>query len=141
MGGQVRRRQFIASVAGAVAWPAVEAAKAAGAVGLNVLGSAVLFGGRQSIFKRAAALRLPAIYQWPENASEGGLIGYGLSIVRIYQDQLSRMAAGILRGKSPAAIPVEQPARFYMAINLKVAKALGLSVPQSLLATADEVIE
>jgi putative ABC transport system substrate-binding protein len=121
--------------------PAVEAAKAGGAAGLNVLGSALLFGNRQAIFERAAALRLPAVYQWPENAKEGGLIGYGPSIFRIYQDQLSRMAADILRGKKPADIPVEQPARFYMAVNLKAAKALGLTVPQPLLIEADEVIE
>lgn len=121
--------------------PAVEAAKAAGSAGLNVLGSALLFGNRHVIFERAAALRLPAIYQWPENAKEGGLIGYGPSIFRIYQDQLSRMAADILRGKHPGDIPVEQPARFYMAINVKAAKALRLAVPPSLLATADEVIE
>lgn len=121
--------------------PAVEAAKAAGAAGLNVLGSALLFGNRHVIFERAAALRLPAIYQWPENAKEGGLVGYGPSIFRIYQDQLSRMAADILRGKKPPDIPVEQPAYIYMAINVKIAKALGVTVPQSLLATADEVIE
>ena len=121
--------------------PAVEAAKAAGAAGLNVLGSALLFGNRHAIFERAAALRLPAIYQWPENAKEGGLIGYGPSIFRIYQDQLSRMAADILRGKNPGDIPVEQPARFYMSINMKVAKALGVAVPPSLLATANEVVE
>jgi len=121
--------------------PAVEAAKAGGAAGLNVLGSALLFGNRQVIFERAAALGLPAVYQWPENAKEGGLIGYGPSIYRIYQDQLSRMAADILRGKKPSDIPVEQPARFYMAVNLKVAKTLGLTVPQPLLIEADEVIE
>lgn len=121
--------------------PAVEAAKAAGAAGLNVLGSALLFGNRHAIFERAEALRLPAIYQWPENAKEGGLVGYGPSIFHIYQDQLSRMAADILRGKNPADIPVEQPAYIYLAINVKLAKALGVTVPQSLLATADEVIE
>lgn len=121
--------------------PAVEAAKAAGAAGLNVLGSALLFGNRHVIFERAGALRLPAIYQWPENAKEGGLVGYGPSIFRIYQDQLSRMAADILRGKNPGDIPVEQPAYIYMAINVNIAKALGVAVPQSLLATADEVIE
>lgn len=121
--------------------PAIEAAKTAGATGLNVLGSALLFGNRQVIFERTAALGLPAIYQWPENAHEGGLIGYGPSIVRIYEKQLSRMAAEILRGTKPADIPVEHPTRFYLAINMKTAKALGLTVPPILLAQADEVVE
>jgi putative ABC transport system substrate-binding protein len=121
--------------------PAIEAAKAAGATGLNVLGSALLFGNRQVIFERSAALDLPAIYQWPENAHEGGLIGYGPSIVRIYEKQLSRMAAEILRGTKPADIPVEHPTRFYLAINMKAAKALGLTVPPILLSQAEEVIE
>lgn len=84
---------------------------------------------------------MPAIYQWPENAHEGGLIGYGPSIVRIYANDLSRMAVEILRGKKPAEIPVEHPTRFYLAVNLKTAEALGLKVPELLLAEADEVIE
>jgi putative ABC transport system substrate-binding protein len=121
--------------------PAVEAAKAGGAAGLNVLGSALLFGNRQVIFERAAVLGLPAIYEWPEYAREGGLIGYGPSIVHIYGDQLSRMAGDILRGTKPADIPVEHPTRFYLAVNLKAAKALSLEIPQTVLARADEVVE
>lgn len=121
--------------------PAIEAAKTAGAAGLNVLGSALLFGDREVIFARTAALRLPAIYQWPQNAREGGLIGYGPDLVRIYGDQLSRMAAAILGGTKPADVPIEYPTRFYLAINLKVAQALGLTVPPMLLVQADEVIE
>jgi putative ABC transport system substrate-binding protein len=68
---------------------------------LNVLGSALLFGNRQAIIERTAALGLPAIYQWPENVREGGLIGYGPSIVRIYAEQMSRQAVKILRGTKP----------------------------------------
>lgn len=121
--------------------PAIDMVKAAGAAGLNVLGSALLFGNRQVIFERTAALGLPAIYQWPENAHEGGLIGYGPSIVRIYEKQLSRMAAEILRGTNPGEIPVEQPTNFELVINVKTAKALAIRIPQTLLATADEVVE
>jgi putative ABC transport system substrate-binding protein len=120
---------------------AVTELKAAGVVGLNVLGSAMLFGNRRVIFERTSALQLPAIYQWPENAAEGGLIGYGPSIVGIYGNLLSHMAAGILRGASPANMPVEQPTRFYLTINLKTANALNLALPKSLLVRADEVIE
>jgi len=121
--------------------PAVDAAKVGGTAGLNVLGSALLFGNRKAIFERAAALRLPAIYQWPENAHEGGLIGYGPSIVHIYGDQLSRMAADVLRGTKPGDIPVEHPTRYYLAVNLAVAKALGLEIPPTVLARADDVVE
>lgn len=121
--------------------PAIEAAKAAGAAGLNVLGSALLYVNRKVIFERTAALRLPAIYQWPQNAREGGLIGYGPNLVRIHADLMSRMAAEILRGAKPADIPIEQPTRFFLAVNLKLAKALGLTVPRLLLAQADEIIQ
>jgi putative tryptophan/tyrosine transport system substrate-binding protein len=143
--GEAQRRgiELIIRTAGAYAEiaSAIEAAKAAGAAGLNVLGSALLFGNRQVIFERTAALGLPAIYQWPENAHEGGLIGYGPSEVRIYEKQLSRMAAEILRGAKPADIPIEHPTLFDLAINMKTAKALGLTIPVSILASADEVIE
>ncbi|HEX5318481.1 MAG TPA: ABC transporter substrate-binding protein [Stellaceae bacterium] len=121
--------------------PAIEAAKAAGARGLNVMGSALLFGNRKAIFERTAALGLPAIYQWPENAREGGFVGYGPSIVEIYRAQISRLAVKILLGAKPADLPVELPDKFDLAINLKVAKALGLTVPQVMLAKADEVVE
>ena len=121
--------------------PAIEAAKAAGAAGLNVLGSALLFGNRKVIFEQTAALGLPTIYQWPENAQEGGLLAYGPSITRIYREQLSRMAIKMLRGTKPSDLPVELPDKFDLAINLKVAKALGLTIPPAFLDRADEVVE
>lgn len=121
--------------------PAIDSAKASGADGLNVLGSALLFGNRKIIFERTATLGLPAIYQWPENAREGGLLGYGPSITRIYAEQMSRLAAKLLRGAKPGDLPVEHPDRFELAINQKVANALGLKVPPTLLAEADEVVE
>jgi len=120
--------------------PAIEAAKASGTAGLNVLGSALLYGNRQVIIERTAALGLPAIYQWPENVREGGLIGYGPSIVRIYGEQISRLAVKILRGAKPADLPVEQPTRFELFVNVRAAKAIGIFVPATLLARADEVI-
>jgi putative ABC transport system substrate-binding protein len=121
--------------------PALDALKAGGAAGVNVLASALLYFNRRVILERASALRFPAMYQWPAMAGEGGLIGYGPSLVRIYGDQLSRIAAEILRGRKPAGIPVEQPARFSLAINLKTAQALGLTVPRLLLAQAGEVVQ
>jgi putative tryptophan/tyrosine transport system substrate-binding protein len=120
---------------------ALAAAKESGAVALNVLASSLLFSARKTVIPQVAALRLPAIYQWPEITEEGGLIGYGPRLIKIYGDILSRQLAVLLRGSKPADIPAEQPTKFDLAINLKTAKALGLTIPLALLTTADEVIE
>ena len=90
-----------------------------------ITGSALLFGNRQVIFERTAALGLPAIYQWSENAHEGGLIGYGPSEVGNYERQLSRMAAEILRGTKPADIPIEHPTPPVRAARRLVKRASG----------------
>jgi putative ABC transport system substrate-binding protein len=129
----VARREEIGS--------AIDAAKAVGAEGLNVLASALLFNSRAFIFDRAAALRLPAVYQWPEMAEEGGLIGYGPLIVSLFRETVSRQLAKLLRGAQPADLPVEQPSRFELVINLKTAKAIGHDVPGALVVRADKVIE
>ena len=120
---------------------AIDAAKNSGAAALNVLASVLLYNNRQIILSRAAALALPAIYQWPTVPAEGALIGYGPRLERMYGDIFSRQLVKLLRGVAPTDIPVEQPTKFELAINLKTAKALGLTIPNSLLATADEVIE
>jgi putative tryptophan/tyrosine transport system substrate-binding protein len=120
---------------------AVDAAKNSGAAALNVLASTLLYNNRQTIMPRTAALALPAIYQWPTAAAEGALIGYGPRLDRIYGDFVSRQLVKLLRGVAPADIPVEQPTKFDLVVNLKTAKALGLAIPPSLLARADEVIE
>jgi putative tryptophan/tyrosine transport system substrate-binding protein len=130
---QVARREEIAS--------AIDGAKAADAGGLNVLASSLLFNSRTFIFDRVAALRLPAVYQWPEMAEEGGLIGYGPLIVQLYRDIMSRQLAKLLRGVKPADLPVEQPTRFELVINLQTARAIGHEVPAALVLRADEVIE
>jgi putative ABC transport system substrate-binding protein len=120
---------------------AIDAAKAAGAVGLNVLASPLLFAQRQLIIERTTALRLPAMYQWPETAEEGGLVGYGPRIVQLFRDVLSRQLIKLLQGAKPADIPVEQPTKFELVINLNTAKALGLKIPEAMLDRADKVIE
>jgi putative ABC transport system substrate-binding protein len=120
---------------------ALEAAKASGAAAINVLSSPVLYGNRQIIIQRAATLRLPAIYQFPEEAAEGGLIGYGPSIIRMYRELVAPMLIKLLRGAKPADLPIEQPTRFELVVNLKTAKVIGLTIPESFLARADEVIE
>ena len=120
---------------------AVDAAKNSGAAALNVLASTLLYNNRQIILPRTAALALPAIYQWPTVPAEGALIGYGPRLERIYGDIISRQLVKLLRGTKPADIPVEQPTKFDLVINLTTAKALGLTIPPSVLARADEVIE
>ena len=121
--------------------PAIDAAKASGATALNVLASALLFNNRKIIFERVATWRLPAIYQWPEMAEDEGLLGYGPRIVEIYRDLISRQAAKVLRGIKPADIPVEQPTRFELVINLRAAQTIRHEVPASLVLRADKVIE
>jgi putative ABC transport system substrate-binding protein len=121
--------------------PAIDAAKGANAAALNILASPLLFANRRVIIERAATLRLPAIYQWPEVGEEGGFIGYGPRIVQLFRDTLARQVVKVLRGAKPADLPIEQPTRFELVINLKTAKALGVDVPSHLQQLADEVIE
>jgi putative ABC transport system substrate-binding protein len=121
--------------------PAIDEAKASEAGALNVLASSFLFNNRVIIFDRVTALRLPAMYQWPEMADQGGLFGYGPRIVQLYRDVQCRQLVSLLRGIKPAEIPVEQPTKFEFAINLKAAKAIGFEVPAGLVLRADKLIE
>ena len=118
----------------------INEAKTSGAAALNVLATPLLNAHRQLIIERAAVLRLPAIYQWPETAKEGGFAAYGPSFAQVGRQNAHQLAS-VLRGTKPSELPVQQPTKFELTINLKTAKALGLTVPPSLLARADEVIE
>jgi putative tryptophan/tyrosine transport system substrate-binding protein len=100
----------------------------------------VLYANRQLIMERVAAMRMTAIYQWPEMAEEGGFAACGPRITQL-PDLTARLAANILRGTKPADLPVEQPTKFELVINLKTAKALELTIPESFLLRADKVIE
>jgi len=121
--------------------PAIAEAKSSGAAALNVLASPMLFGNRLEIMQRAASASLPSIYQFADMAAEGGFAAYGPTIKAVFGDTLARQMVKLLRGAKPSDLPVEQPARFDLVINLKVAKAIGLEVPPTLLARADDVIE
>jgi putative ABC transport system substrate-binding protein len=89
---------------------------------------------------RSAGLRLPAIYQWPDTAEEGGLAAYGPRFTEVFR-QFARQVVKVLRGAKPADIPVEQPDKFELVINLRTAKTIGLEVPAALLDRANQVIE
>jgi putative ABC transport system substrate-binding protein len=108
--------------------------------GLVVLPNAITAFNQQRIHGLAARHRLPAVYSYPIYAQSGGLISYGSNPIAQFLE-----AAGyidrILRGEKPGDLPVQLPTRFLLVVNLKTAKTLGLTVPQSLLSRADEVIE
>jgi putative ABC transport system substrate-binding protein len=120
--------------------PAIEEAKRLGAEALNVLASPILFARRLDIYERTAALRLPAIYQSPEFAEESGLVGYGPRLTQLFR-QLARQLAKVLKGANPSDVPIEQPTRFELVINVASAKAIGFDVPTPLALRADKVIE
>jgi putative ABC transport system substrate-binding protein len=117
--------------------PAIVVAKAAGAQALNLLATPLFTVNARGIIECIAALRLPAMHPWPEVAEDGGFLGYGPRLAR----QRARLVRRILRGVEPADPPVQAATRYELAINLKTAKALGLEVPPTLVARADEVIE
>ncbi len=120
--------------------PAMDEIKASGAAAMNVLASPLLFANRRPIIELAAALRLPAIYEWPEMAEQGGLIGYGARLTGVFR-QAARMVVKAFRGVKPADIPIEQPTNFELVVNLKTAQAIGHEIPPGLVLRADKAIE
>ena len=108
--------------------------------GLLVFPSPMLFEARRNLVAHAAKNRLPAVYPWREAAAVGGLMSYATNFPDMYR-RAATYVDKILKGAKPADLPVEQPTTFELVINMKTAKALGLTIPHSLLLRADQVIE
>jgi putative ABC transport system substrate-binding protein len=120
--------------------PAFAQMAAQDASALQVCANPFFTSRRQQLVALAAQHRLPAIYEWRDFADAGGLMSYGSDLADAYR-QTGAYVARILNGATPSSLPVMQAAHFEFVINLKTAKALALSVPPSLLARADDVIE
>jgi putative ABC transport system substrate-binding protein len=108
--------------------------------GLCVVASVILNNDRIRIIELASRHRLAAIYQWREHVDAGGLMSYGSSLGEVFRRAASQVDR-IFKGANPADLPVEQPTQFELEINLKTAKALGITIPSSLLVRADHVIQ
>ena len=108
---------------------------------LFVEADAMFWNERARIVALAAKYRMPAIYPEREYVDDGGLIAYGRNVADPWRRVLAGYVDKILKGAKPADLPVQQPTTFELVVNLKTAKALGLTIPQSILARADEVIE
>jgi putative ABC transport system substrate-binding protein len=120
--------------------PAINQAKGGGTQALNLLASPLFTVNLVNVVARLVELRLPAMHQWPDAAEEGGLIGYGVRFTEVFR-QRARMVAKVLRGNLPGEIPIEQPEKFELSVNLRTAKAIGHAVPVSILLRANQVIE
>jgi putative ABC transport system substrate-binding protein len=154
----MKRRTFVAAMGAGAAWPFAARAQAAvplvgflrsgsaqesahlGSRALLVAADTYFLAARERMLALAAQHAIAAIYAQREFVDAGGLIGYGSSLADIYR-QLGVYTGRILKGEKPAEMPVAQPFKFELVINLKTAKALGLKIPASILLRADEVIE
>ena len=99
-----------------------------------------LFTHQRGVVEFALKNRLPSIYAWKDPVSAGGFIAYGVNIPQVYR-RAAYYVDKILRGTKPGDLPVEQPTKFDLVVNLKTAKALGLTIPQSILVRADAIIQ
>ena len=119
---------------------AINDVKASGAQAINFLATPMFSINAADFIRQVTMLRLPSIYQWPEDAEDGALMAYGPRFKDMFRAR-ARIVAKVLRGAKPAEIPVEQPTRFELVINLQAAKAIGHEVPAALVARADKLIE
>jgi ABC-type uncharacterized transport system substrate-binding protein len=120
--------------------PAFASFRAGGAEAIHVLSSAMLFGSREELGRLSLTYKLPAICEWREMAEAGCVASYGTRLSEGYA-MLAALTDKMLKGARPGETPAQQPTRFELVINRKVARAIGIEIPQLLLARADEVIE
>jgi putative ABC transport system substrate-binding protein len=119
---------------------AIDSVQASGAGALNIVSSPLFYAHRHVIMDRTAAAHPPTIYEFPETAEEGGFAAYGPRQSTLFE-ATARQVVQLFRGSKVADIPVEQATKFELVINLKTANAMGVTVPATLVARADEVIE
>ena len=119
---------------------AIDSVQASGAGALNIVSSPLFYAHRHVIMDRTAAAHLPTIYEFPETAEEGGFAAYGPRQSTLFE-ATARQVVQLFRGSKVADIPVEQATKFELVINLKTANAMGVTVPATLVARADKVIE
>ena len=138
MASYIARRKFLATLGGAAAWPLAAHAQQPG--GLVIANHALFATQAQQLIALATRHAIPTLYWRREFAEAGGLMSYGsrlgdaIRVVGVY-------AGRILKGEKPGDLPVQQPTKFELVVNLKAAKAIGLTIHESFLARADEVIE
>jgi putative ABC transport system substrate-binding protein len=120
---------------------AIDRAQASGATALNIFASPLLWINRQLIVDRATALHLPTMHQFPEEAEEGAFAAYGPRLGRLFVEMMPQQIIKLFQGVKVADVPVEQPTKFELVINLKTAKAIGVTVSPALLLRADKLIE
>ena len=120
---------------------AIDSAQASGATALNTVASPLFWAHRHLIMDRTVAARLPTIFMFPEEAEQGGFAAYGPRPAQLYSEIMPQQVVKLFRGTKVADIPVEQPTKFELVINLKTAEAMGVTVPEALLVRADKVIE
>jgi len=118
---------------------AMEEATKAHVDGMLVLNSAVLAAHRKQLINLAIRSRVPALYLASEWVDEGGLMTYGVNVADLFR-RAATYVDKILKGAKPADLPVEQPTKFELVINLKTAKQIGVTIPPNVLARADKVI-
>jgi putative tryptophan/tyrosine transport system substrate-binding protein len=120
---------------------AIDRAQASGATALNIFASPLLWINRQLIVDRATALHLPTMHQFPEEAEEGAFAAYGPRLGRLFVEMMPQQIIKLFQGVKVADVPVEQPTKFELVINLKTAKAIGVTVSPALLLRADKLVE
>ena len=129
---EVRRREDVGT--------AFRAARDGRADAINVFSSPFLASLFREIILLSAEYRLPAIYQWKEHVEAGGLVAFGPNLAAMFR-QTAAIVVKLLKGAKPGDLPVEQPTKFELALNVRTAQALGLAIPPSILVRADDVIE